>query len=254
MSDNSYNLWSPVYFYGNQIRWNSNNLYPYHPSHSTVKLIVESLQPLLPETTDGRLVHQKLWYSHPPLSRKIRDASNKIIAKYLLKSDLSSHLHNLERPTRLIPLKGEFLGAEARGLPFRFPQNFTSQPSTFLGTQTSKRNCPRTLWALMLGKLGTQIGSSFCSSRGIPDSLSLLLCPAELGKKKWSLGPTATLLKLSFELIATFCRSQINSDISSCVPSIPVLSRSSITFREYVDTAFSNNWLTAALYWIGWCL
>jgi len=197
----------------------------------------------------GPILHQNLSYSYPPLSRKIHDVSNKIITKYLLKSVLREHIHNLERPMCLMPLKGD-----TRDLPLRFPQNFTSsQPSTFFGTQTSKRNCPRTLWALMLGKLGAQTGSSFCSSRGIPDSLSLLLCPAELGKKKWSLGPTATLLKLSFELIATFCRSQINSDISSCVPSIPVLSRSSITFREYVDTAFSNKWLTAALYWIGWC-
>lgn len=161
-------------------------------------------------------------------------------------------LHNLERPMRLMPLKGECRGGEARNLPFRFPEHFKSQHSTFLGTQTSKRNWPRTLWGLMLGKLGTQ-GFSFCSSCGIPDSLSLL-CPAELGKKKWSLGPNATLLKLSFELIATFCRSQINSDISSWVPSIPVLSRSSIAFREYMDVAFSNKCLTAALYWIGCCL
>ena len=153
---------------------------------------------------------------------------------------------------RLVPLKSECLGAEAHDLPFS-PENLTSQPSTFLGTQTSKRNWPRTLWALMLGKLGRQTGLSFCSSCGVPHSLSLW-CPAELGKKKWSVGPTATLLRLLFEFIATFCRSQIKSDISSCVPSIPVLSLSSITFCEYIVTAFSNKWFTAILYWIGWCL
>ena len=147
----------------------------------------------------------------------------------------------------------EYLRAEASGCPFKEPENLISQPSMFLGTQTSKRNCPRTLCALMRGGSGTGTDLSFSSSGEGPESLPFWYS-AELGKKKWSLGSIATLLRLWFEFTAAFWRLHINSDISSCVPSMPALSPSSWIFWRCTEAAFSRSSVTAALYSVGYCL
>lgn len=128
--------------------------------------------------------------------------------------------HSLERRINFVPGKGECLRAEASGCPFREPWNLISQPSTFFGTQTSKRNWPRTLCALMPG--GLESGDVLSFGSGEEGCSPTSWESAELGKKKWSLGPTATLLKLWFELTAAFWRSHINSGISS--PSMLLLS------------------------------
>lgn len=169
----------------------------------------------------------------------------------LLQRQTRKRSHNLERRMLLRPWGGEFLRAEANGCPFKDPPNLISQPSTFLGTQTSNRTWPSTLCALMLGALGREIDLSFCSSCKDPESLPLWFS-AELGKKKWSLGSTATLLRLWLEFTATFRRSQISSDISSCMPSMLAFwpSSSWILWQKTI-AAFSRKWVTDDLYCIG---
>lgn len=155
---------------------------------------------------------------------------------------------------RFMAFNGERLLAEANGWPFKEPENLISQPSMFFGTQASKRTWPRTLWALILGGgLEDWVDLSFGSSCSDPEESLPVWYSAELGKKKWSLGPSATLLRLWFESTAAFWRSQIKSDNSSCMPSMPVLSPSLRDFWEKTDRACSSSLETAALYWIGQC-
>lgn len=53
----------------------------------------------------------------------------------------------------LMPRMGDLLRTDANGSPFREPENLISQPSTFFGTHASKRDWPRTLFALIQGGL-----------------------------------------------------------------------------------------------------
>lgn len=76
---------------------------------------------------------------------------------------------------------GECLRAEEKGWHFKEEVYLTSQPSTFLGTQASKRIWPSTVCALKLG-FG-QMGRSFLSSEEEPESLTFCRSD-ELGKKK----------------------------------------------------------------------
>lgn len=149
--------------------------------------------------------------------------------------------------------KGEYLRTEATGWPFKDPENLISQPSMFLGTQASKRTWPRTLCALMRGGLGEWDDLSLRSSCKEPASPPVW-CSAELGKKKWSFGPRATLLRLWFESTAALWRSQIKSEISSCIPSRPNLSMYFSVFSVKTETAFWSNPVTAAWYRNGHCL
>lgn len=137
--------------------------------------------------------------------------------------------HSFERKRRFLKPWFEFLREEevAYGWPLRQPPNLISQPSMFLGTHESNRNCPRTLLAFMLvGWSGRKDDLSLCSSCEDDGSVLLLWYGAELGKKKWSLGPVATLFRLWLESTATFWRSHINSEISSCVRALSPSCRS----------------------------
>lgn len=67
--------------------------------------------------------------------------------------------------------RGESLRTEENGWPFKEEVHLTSQPSTFLGTQASKRIWPSTVCALKLG-FG-QIGRFFLSEEEEPESLTL---------------------------------------------------------------------------------
>lgn len=145
-----------------------------------------------------------------------------------------------------MPRRGDLLLLiEASGSPFKQPENLISQPSTFFGTHASKRAWPRTLFALIQG-VGRCADRSFRSCCIDPNSL-LFWYSDELGRKKWSLGPTATLLKLWFESTAAFWRSHIKSDISSSIWDL-------LSFSEKVETAFSSNSATAPVYCNDWCL
>lgn len=170
--------------------------------------------------------------------------------------DCFPQVHSLERRARFLKPRLEFLREEevAYGWPFREPPNLISHPSMFFGTHESNRNCPRTLWAFMLvGWSGRKEDLSLCSSCEDDGSLLLVVLwyGAELGKKKWSLGPVATLLRLWLEFTAAFWRSHINSEISSCVRALSPCCR---IFCKWTDMAFSRKLEMTARYCIGLCV
>jgi hypothetical protein len=116
----------------------------------------------------------------------------------------NSHLlqtnYSLERWRYLMGLNRASCRAEGNvGRRFGDTVGLMSHPSTFFGTQTSNIFWPRTPRGSILGGY-----DSCCLSIRESDSLDSLWS-FELGKKKWSLGLLATLLRLSFELAATLC-------------------------------------------------
>lgn len=128
------------------------------------------------------------------------------------------------------------------------PLNLISQPSTFFATQASKNTWPRTVFMLMQG-LDRWGDLSFRSCR---DSNSLLFWSSdELGRKKWSFGPTATLPKLWFEATAAFWRSQIKVEI--CIFSMLDFSPSFWIFSRKTETACSSNSVKAVVHCVDWC-
>lgn len=107
--------------------------------------------------------------------------------------------YSLDRRRYLIGFKELFLRLVTNVCrPFRAIPGLMSQSSILFGMQTSKRIWLRTPWGLMLGR--SKISPCCLLSDGPASFLSL--DSIELGRKKWSLGPFATLFRLSFELAA----------------------------------------------------
>lgn len=152
--------------------------------------------------------------------------------------------YSLERLKYLIGLNGPSCRAEANvGRPFGDTVGLMSHPSTFFGTQTSNRIWPRTPLGSMLGGWDKwRLWSSIREPGSLDSSWSF-----ELGKKKWSLGLLATLLKLSFELAAALCKLQTECAILySWSPAI-FESHSWLRWQKVMRTFFSISF-TAVLY------
>lgn len=107
-----------------------------------------------------------LYWTFMPMKHRLCKFRNKPLLKVV-----SKLCYSLDRRMHLIGLKWEFLREEVYGRLLKEFDDFISQPSTFLGTQTSKRTWPRTPWRLMLGGWGKWIKPSFCSSCKDPKSL-----------------------------------------------------------------------------------
>jgi hypothetical protein len=152
--------------------------------------------------------------------------------------------YSLERRKYLIGLNGPSCRAEVSDEhPFGDTVGLMSHPSTFFGTQTSNRIWPRTPWGSRWD--GCDI-CRLCSS--IRESGSFdSLWSFELGKKKWSLGLLATLLRLSFELAAALCRLHTECAILYSWSPVALLSFSWPLWQK-VTRAFFNRSFTAYPY------
>ena len=152
--------------------------------------------------------------------------------------------YSLERRKYLMGLNGPSCRAEANvGRPFGDTVGLMSHPSTFFGTQTSNRIWPRTPLGSMQGGWDMlRLWSSIREPGSRDSSWSF-----ELGKKKWSLGLLATLLKLSFELAAALCR--LHTECAILYSWSPAIFKSYSWLRwQKVTRAFSNISSTAVLY------